>query len=430
MEYDLDQSRLWFRDNLPVSKPTSFIAKRDVMILDNGDSFIWDGSWKSVTNPLKGKDGLNGRDGIDGINGIDGKDGKDGIDGTSGTGGANIGFVRWVTTAAELNSAWAGLANGSVRSIHLASDITLTQPLVIPSNYNRILEIDGHGAKITIPSTVPTGIKRAYPSLSEANAGIDCQLRITNVIFQGASRTNTAIDVQATYGSEIKGCRIYDFQTGIKSGWMMGTIIDQVYAWENYISLDLDYARFTGGSNSASQSNHTIVQNCKFRHSAGQFGAIKATAVSGLRIRGCIFEGIQNGSEYEVYFDDNGSTVVKDFEISNCHIEQQQQTAGIYIRLKDGFAYVNNVFSQYDCNLVKFESSGYAKCIVKGIPYLTAGTKFENVNGAGRWKFIDVPATFLITDATKWNGTPPVNSSIDGWQTNGQSNYLQGTTIK
>lgn len=346
------------------------------------------------------------------------------------SGGANVGFVRWVTTAAELNSAWSGLANGSVRSIHLAADITLTQPLVIPSNYNRILEIDGHGAKITIPAAVPTGIKRAYPTLSEANAGIDCQLRITNVIFQGTNRTNTAIDVQATYGSEIKGCRIYDFQTGIKTGWMMGTIIDQVYAWENYISIDLDFARFTGGSNSASQSNHTIVQNCKFRHSAGQFGAIKATAVSGLRIRGCIFEGVQNGSDYEVYFDDNGSTVVKDFEISNCHIEQQQQTAGIYIRLKDGFAYVNNVFSQYDCNLVKFESSGYAKCVIKGIPYFTAGTKFENVNSAGRWKFIDIPATFDPYAIDKWKTAVPYQPAVDSWQSSGQSNFLKGITVR
>jgi hypothetical protein len=80
--------------------------------------------------------------------------------------------------------------------------------------------------------------------------------------------------------------------------------------------------------------------------------------------------------------------------------------------------------------LIKFESAGYAKMIVENIPYLTSGTKFENTNGAGRWKFINLPATFLITDATKWVGTPPINSAMDGWQTNGQSNYLQGTTIK
>ena len=68
--------------------------------------------------------------------------------------------------------------------------------------------------------------------------------------------------------------------------------------------------------------------------------------------------------------------------------------------------------------------------IVENIPYLTGGTKFENVSSAGRWKFINVPATFSIADLTKWISTPPINSAIDGWQTNGQSNYLQGITIK
>jgi hypothetical protein len=242
--------------------------------------------------------------------------------------------------------------------------------------------------------------------------------------------SNVCIAVQANYGAKIEGCRFSNFHTAYKGGWTMGTIIQQCYFWENYISIDLDYARFSGGSNSASQSNHSIVRDCKFRHSSGQFAAIKATAVSGLRIHGCIFEGIQNGPQYEVYFDDNSSTVVKDFEIKNCHIEQKQSVAAIYIRLKDGFAYVSNVFSQYDCNLVKFESSAYAKCIVEGVPYLTSLTKFENVNGAGRWKFINMPAPFDPTVATYWNGTPPTLPAIDGWQTNGQSNYLKGTTVR
>ena len=62
------------------------------------------------------------------------------------------------------------------------------------------------------------------------------------------------------------GCLFHDFNVGIRAAWMMGTIIDQCYAWENNIDYDLDYARFAGGSNSASQSNHTIIQNCKSRY--------------------------------------------------------------------------------------------------------------------------------------------------------------------
>ena len=439
MEYNLDQARLWFRDTLPATRIDGFITNRDLLILDNGDSYVYQTTgWIKVTNPLKGEDGVNGEPGIQGPKGDQGIQGIQGIQGEvgpqgppgSGTGSVNVGFVRWVTTAAELNSAWAGVASGTVRSIHLAADITLTQSLVLPANYSRILEIDGHGAKLIIPSSITAGIKRSYNSLSEANAGIDCQLRIKNVIFESSGRVNNAIDVQATYGSKIEGCRFSNFATAIKGGWTMGTIIDQCFFWENNISIDLDYARFTGGSNSASQSNHSIISNCKFRHSAGQFGAIKATAVSGLVIHHNIFEGVQAGPQYEVYFDDGGSNVVKEFTCYGNHVEQQPSIAAFYIRLKDGFAYCGGIYSQYDCTLIKFEGAGYGKCIVENIPYLTTGTKFENVSSAGRWKFINVPATFLITDATKWVGTPPINSAMDGWSTSGQSNYLQGTTIK
>jgi hypothetical protein len=450
---DLSLGRISFESTeLPLTKPQGFVANRDTIITPDGKSYYWDSRWVEFDNPLKGKDGmpgptgpmgiqgnpgLNGKNGSEGPVGPKGEQGIPGPQGPPGTGsgsGPNIGNVRWVTTAAELNSAWAGIATGTVRSIHLAADITLTQTLVIPANYNRILEIEGHGLELTIPSTLTSGgIKRAYNSLSEANAGIDCQLRIRNVSFKGSGRAVPAIDVQATYGSKIEGCRFYNFSTAIKTGWMMGTIIDQCYFWENNISIDYDYARFTGGSNSASQSNHSIVKECKFRHSPGQFGAIKATAVSGLVIEHNIFEGgdiNHNGPEYEVYFDDNSSTVVKEVHIYGNHVEQIPSKAAFYVRLKDGNARVGGIFSQYDCTLIKFDSGAYAKMLVENVPYLTAGTKFENINGAGRWKFINAPATFLPGDATKWIGTVPTNTAIDGWDTSGQKNYLQGITVK
>lgn len=414
---DLSQGRIFTRSVLPSGTLPNFIQNRDILIV-NGQQYYYSGGWKPVTL-IRGEKGDKGDTGATGADGV-----CPSCPPTSG-GSGNVGGVRWVTTWAELSNA---IATSTVRSIHLAADITAGGKWRIPATYNRILEIDGHGFKYISPATIDTLIVRSYASLSEANSGIDLQLRVKNVDFVGAN--NVGIAVQAMYGAKIEGCRFSNFKTAYAGAWTMGTIIEQCFFWENNISIDLDYARFSGGSNSASQSNHSIIRDCKFRHSAGQFAAIKATAVSGLRIHGCIFEGIENGPQYEVYFDDNSSTVVKDFEIKNCHIEQKQSVCAVYIRLKDGFAYVSNIFSQYDCNLIKFESSAYAKCIVEGVPYMTSLTKFENVNGAGRWKFINMPAPFDPTVATYWNGTPPTLPAIDGWQTNGQSNYIKGITIK
>jgi hypothetical protein len=442
MEYSLDQARLWFRDTLPATRPNGFIVSRDIMILDNGESYIFTTGWEKVTLPIKGEKGDKGDTGAQGPLGNTGLQGPQGLQGEtgpqgpvgpqgpqgppgSGSGGINVGFVRWVTTDAELQSAWAGVVSGTVRSINFAADITLSKTLELPANYNKILEIEGHGSRLFIPSGM-TGIRRSYNSLSEANAGIDCQMRIKNLSFESSGRTATAIDMQANYGSRIEGCRFYNFATAFKGGWTMGTIIDQCYFWENNISIDLDYARFTGGSNSASQCNHSLVRDCKFRHSAGQFAAIKATAVSGLVLDHNIFEGVEAGPQYEVFFDDNSSNVVKELTIRGCHVEQKPSVAAFHVRLKDGYCNIDTIYSQYDCTLIAFDSSAYAKMIVHNVPYLTTNTKFNHINNAGRWYWVNPPATFDPGVATRWvNSNVPVNMGIDGWNTNGQTPYIK-----
>lgn len=456
----LSQSRIFtYPSGLPASKETSFVANRDVALSKDPltgkwSEFVWTTKWEPLDDsPLKGKDGLNGVTPIFKIGTVttlsagqqaqvsispDAQGnillnfgipaGADGLPGT-GSGGANVGSVRWVSNASELNSAWAGIASGTVRSINLAADITMSQPLVIPAGYSRILEIHGHGNKLVVPANM-TAISRQYASLQEANAGIDTQLRITDVIFESTNRTAKAINVEATYGTRIQGCRFYNFDTAIKCSWMMGTVIDQCYFWENNISIDLDYARFAGGSNSASQSNHSIIRDCKFRHSTGQFGAVKSTAVSGLVVDHSIFEGIQDGPQYEIYFDDNGSTVVKEVTIKGCHIEQQPSVAGIYVKLNSGIANIDTIFSQYACNLVSFNSGAYGKMILSNVPYLVAGTKFKNVNAAGRWRLINPIAEFSVTDTARWDGAIPTYLAVEGWDPNGQKAYLQNVTVK
>ena len=156
---DLSQGRIFTRSVLPSGTLPNFIQNRDILIV-NGQQYYYSGGWKPVTL-IRGEKGDKGDTGATGANGADGVCPT--CPPASG-GSGSIGFVRWVTTTAELNSAWPGYLNGSVRSIQLAADITLNQTLVVPANYNRILEIQGHGGKIIIPSSVPVGIKREYAS--------------------------------------------------------------------------------------------------------------------------------------------------------------------------------------------------------------------------------------------------------------------------
>lgn len=330
--------------------------------------------------------------------------------------------VVWVSTWSQFTTA---LSNPSVRSINLAANLTATTKAYIPTNQSIIKEIDGHGFDINIPATIDTGFIRRYPSLAEANQGIDQQMRFKNVSFRGGN-TNMCIYLSANYGARFEGCRFYNFTTALDLRWCMATVIDQCFFWENYIGVNLDYDRFAGGSNSTSCSNHSVVQNCKFRNSPGDFANIKVHAASGIQILHNIFEGQLAGGDYDVYFDDNGSTVVKEVTMYGNHVEHQPSIASFYIRLKDGIAHCGGIYSQYNCTLIKFESSAYAKCLVDNIPYLTSGTKFDNVNANGRWWFTNMPVSFDPNTATYWlSGTAPSNSRYDGWNSNGQAPFLQ-----
>lgn len=420
--------RIWSGSFPPTTPPQGFSSNADIWLdTTSNQSFLWNRAWRLAPVQYSGRKGDKGDKGDTGANGVNGVNGVcPDCPPTSG-GGSSTQFnfgVKWAGTTAEWNSA---LASTSTRAIYLYNDFTAPTKFNYAKNYSRIFLIEGNGSKVTV--TADTLITRVYASLSEANAGIDMQLRISNVEFVG-NGSNVCIAVQANYGAKIEGCRFSNFHTAYKGGWTMGTVIEQCYFWENYIAIDLDYARFSGGSNSASQSNHSIVRDCKFRNSAGDFASIKATAVSGLQVLHCIFEGVQAGGDYDIYFDDNSSNVVKEFFSYGNHHEHQAKIAAYYVRLKDGYAQVGGVYSQYDQTLIKFESSAYAKMIVSEIPYLTSGTKFENVNGAGRWEFINPPATFLITDATKWVGAIPSLTSIQGYDTNGQKKYIQGVQVK
>jgi hypothetical protein len=330
--------------------------------------------------------------------------------------------VAWVDTWNEFINA---LGNSNVRSINLTANLTATSKAYIPLNQSTIKEIEGHGFEITIPSTIDTGFVRRFASLSQANQGIDQQLRFRNVSFRGAN-TNMCMYISANYGARFEGCRFYNFTTALDLRWCMATVIDQCFFWENYIGVNLDYDRFSGGSNSTSCSNHSVVQNCKFRNSPGDLANIKVHAASGIQILHNIFEGQLAGGDYDVYFDDNSSTVVKEVTMYGNHVEHQPAIASFYIRLKDGVAVCGGIYSQYDCTLIKFESSAYAKIMIDNIPYLTSGTKFHNINSNGRWWFTNMPVAFNPTITTYWiGGVAPSSSRYDGWNSNGQVPFLQ-----
>jgi hypothetical protein len=416
--------RIWSGSFPPTTPPQGFSTNADIWLdTTSNQSFLWNRAWRLAPVQYSGRKGDKGDKGDTGANGVNGVNGVC-PDCPPTSGGSS-------TNAWEVNT-WAGLIsalqNDNIRAIDLRADIVAGGKWRIPANYSRIKIINGNGYRITIPSTIDTFIVRSYPSLSAANSGIDMQLRIYNTDFVGSN--NICMYLEATYGSEIIGNRFSNFKTAVDARWCMGIVIMHNYCWENYISFNLDYARFTGGSNSASQSNHPYIAHNKYRSSAGHLANVRLIAVSGAVVFHEIDEGIENGPQYHYYFDDNASNVVHGGSWSHIHAENKASIASLFIKSKQGTSDVSDYFGQYDNVIVSFESSAYGKLYLRNFPYLTSGSKFENKNSAGRISIENFPATFTITDATKWAGSIPTFLNTDSWDANGQKRYLQGITIR
>lgn len=408
--------RIWFGAKPPALKPNQFSLTDRWRDTTTQILYGYKSGWYIPTDQLEGKDGLNG------VNGIDGKDGICPACPPSG-GVMDFGKIRFVKNWTELNSALTSANQGQVRAIYLTDDITQTSKFRLAENYARQLIIQGNGFYWNIPANIDTGITRTYTSLTAGNQGIDCQLRFENIIFKGSN--NIGIYMEANYGSSFIGCNFYNFNKAMDLRWCMGTVIDLCYYWENYIAINLDYATFSGGSNSASQSNHCIITNCKFRASPGDLTMIRVNGASGSVIYHNIFEGGNTqhlGSDYAIYFDDNGSSVVKETTMYGNHVEFIPAKAAIFLKLKDGIADVGGIFSQYDCTLIRFETSAYAKLILKNIPFITGGTKLESVGNGARWNFENNAPNLEAFEATRWtSGLIPSQTTQSSWSTAGQA---------
>lgn len=381
---------------------------------------------------IKGEKGDKGDAGYTPVKGVDYFDGKDGKDGLNGTGVVNSGFWRDVASWNELAVAFNDAEQGIVRNIRITANLTATNRIRLPHLYKAGLTVYGGNGEIKKGGAIDTMFYRHYATITEGKKNNDFRLHWIETSFYGQN-TGVCFFLSTTYESFFDRCYFYQFNVAVDIRWALQTTFYQCRFYENYIGINSTFDKaspaMAGGNNTDSQSNHVEVNNCNFRTVPGNFASIKSVGCSGLIVWHCIFEGGEQGtgigSDYAVYFDDNGSTVVKDVNILFSHGEYVPAIAAFYIKLKDGIATVHGSFKQKKGTLVKFESSAYGKMIVSNVPYIPGESKFESIGSGGRWKFIDMPATFDPYVATTWTGAIPAQTYYEGHSTNGQAPFIK-----
>ena len=431
MEYNLDQARLWYRDSLPTIRPDGFITNRDLMILDNGDSYIFQPTgWVKVTNPLKGKDGAQGPIGPQGPVGPMGPQGPQGPAGSGGSGSIPTGKTYYVTNETELRNAVA--ANAA--KIYVVQDIGLTQSLNLPkSTSNRfkgmVIDLCGNTIFDNSPNGLTYLIGRKPTDQTEAlNVMQSWALILMNgcLAGKGATVTGTLLDLGATYNSRIEGVNIMSAKVGIHIKFGLMTTIRNGLA--NNISEQcyvLDNGDWTGAGLSNAQSNHSLIEQVRVFNRGGNFSAFSVIGASGVILRQCISEGGE--PQYHIYWDSKGATVVKDGKIEGVHIESKSSIAGIKAKLASGYITISDVYSQYDNVLFDVEASvGYPHVFIKNIPWFTGGSMLKTGSNAVIWNFEET--YFDPTDATKWvGGVKPYYWSRRDMK---QSPFWSGNSIK
>lgn len=451
MQFNLDAARLWYRDILPATRPEGFITNRDLMILDNGESYIFQPTspnWVKVDNPFKGKDGIPGPMGPQGIPGSKGDKGDQGEAGPqglvgpqgiqgpagpqgpqgpagSGTGGGlptAAGSVRFVYNEAELRSAVAAHANGSVNYINVMQNIGLTQPLDLPKTTSSLsdqlhLNLMGNTLFDNSANGLAYLIGRKPVNQSEAlNVMQSWAFIIENGALRGkgATVTGTLLDLGATFNSVAKNLRCDNAKKGIHYKFcLMGRIEQCVTTSISEESFFIDRGDWPDATNFNSQSNHSKIESCRVFNRGGNFAAFRVQGCSGIEICNSISEG--GDPQWHVHFNSQASTVVKDFKLKTIHLESKSTLGGVYVRISGGFANIESVYSQYDNNLFVAESAGGpVEMHISYVPWLTSGTKFQSI-GTTRWTFTDCYDGGNLFNASRYwvgNALPTSGTSV------------------
>lgn len=315
-----------------------------------------------------------------------------------------------VTNESQLQTALNNAVTQPISCISIEDDIIeLTAPLVLPKTLNvrsRQLIIEGNGATIApnIGSTLTHLMRRTPANQTEAlNTMQSHAFFFRNINFDGRG-AGIGLDLGATYGSAITDCKFTALASGLYLRFsLMARVVNCLTVGITGTAFTADKGNWTGASNSNSQSNHTRFEQCRVFNNTGAYAAFAMYAASGITMEQCISEG--GDPNYHVFFDSQGSTVVKDFNMRSTHLESTASIAGVKLRLAGGYARLSGIYSQYNQVLVDAEAaSGYPHLYIDDLPYLTGGTTFKTTGTSVIWSFNEVFQGDTIWNSTRWVG--------------------------
>jgi hypothetical protein len=243
-----------------------------------------------------------------------------------------------IVPANDVAGFFANLPKGATRvSFSAAAVYKCDTDIVLPDA--QLLVIDGAGAKLLL-GPKSNGFTRRIADQKDAEKRTGSRYIIRD--FAAIEGGRKGVDLQATLNSVIENCRFTgQSEAAIDLRFTLMTRVENVLVTNPAKrGIVVRIGDWPGATWSNSQSNHTVLEQCRVYASATTTQAYSVLNCNGVRISDCISEGA--GCDHDLYLsaaiDGNEdlparNTVVKEFTLANFHVEHAVRKASIHVNM-------------------------------------------------------------------------------------------------
>ncbi len=222
-------------------------------------------------------------------------------------------------------------------SFSAAAEYTCAEDIVLPGK--QLLVIDGKGCTLKL-GPKSNGFTMVVTDQKEAMRRTANRYTIRDfAMIQGGRK---AIDLQATLNSTIVNCRMTgQSDVGIDLRFcLMARVQNVLVTNPTRKGIQVRCGDWPGANARNSQSNHTVLDQCRVYASATTTEAFTVLGSGGVHLVDCISEGAM--ADYDLFLSAGSATdldapatnpVVKSFSLSNFHVEHRLRKASIYVNM-------------------------------------------------------------------------------------------------
>lgn len=250
----------------------------------------------------------------------------------------------------------------------------------------------GNGATILTTNSNTFNIFNRVPSTQSAalSTYVEARFNISGFVFVGSAAQGSgqaAIRLGPSYGSLLNNIE-GQIDIVLNLEFCLNARLENIQGNPKSYGIKVDYGSAWGGNNSNSQSNNVTMYNCRFYTSSGAFATYYVRGCSGVEINACIAEGF--APSYAIYFNNDLSTVVKNFRVKNFHLEVACSVSAIYLRANGGEFVLDGISDIYGQTFIEFDvPTGYPQLNIHNMHWSHSATQFANKNSGGLWKFVN-----------------------------------------